>query len=71
MLDTDSPYNTHIYGGLTPTPICNPGMESIMAALNPADSDYYYFYADMESGKLNFFTNYNEFDAYVRTVRNS
>ena len=65
MLDTDSPYNTHIYAGLPPTPICNPGMESINAALNPEQSDYYYFYADIESGRLNFFTNYNDFAKYV------
>lgn len=69
MLDTDSPYNTHIYGGLPPTPICNPGIESMMAALYPAESEYYYFFADIESGKLNFFTNYNDFDAYVQSHR--
>ena len=67
MLAEDSPYNTHIYPGLPPTPICNPGMPSISAALNPAESDYYYFYADYETGKLNFFTNYNEFAAYAQS----
>ncbi len=71
MLATDSPYNTHIYNGLPPTPICNPGMASIEAALYPAESDYYYFYADMESGKLNFFTNYTDFDYYVQTHRDA
>lgn len=71
MLDTDSPYNTHIYGGLPPTPICNPGMASINAALSPADSDFYYFYADIDTGKLNFFTNYYDFDAYVQSHRQS
>ncbi len=70
MLDTDSPYNTHMYTGFPPTPICNPGMASVNAALNPADSDYYYFYADIETGKLNFFTNYDEFDSYVQSHRN-
>ena len=39
----DSPYNTYKYPGLPPTPICNPRIESIEAALNPADTDYYYF----------------------------
>ncbi len=71
MLEEDSPYNTHIYGGLPPTPICNPGMASLTAALNPAESDYYYFYADIETGKLNFFTNYNDFNYYVETHRDS
>ena len=71
MLNTDSPYNTHIYEGLPPTPICNPGLASLEAALAPAESPYYYFYADIESGKLNFFTNYTDFDAYVQSHRTS
>jgi len=42
-LKTDTPFNTRLYTGLPPTPICNPGLESIKAALNPADTDYFYF----------------------------
>ncbi len=42
-LRVKSPYNTYIYTGLPPTPICNPGIESIEAAMNPADTDYKYF----------------------------
>ena len=71
MLADPSPYNTHINYGLPPTPICNPGMASITAALNPADSNYYYFYADMDTGKLNFFTNYNDFAYYASEHPNS
>ena len=71
MLADPSPYNTHINYGLPPTPICNPGMASITAALNPAESNYYYFYADMNTGKLNFFTNYNDFAYYASEHPNS
>ncbi|HSI21138.1 MAG TPA: endolytic transglycosylase MltG [Verrucomicrobiae bacterium] len=39
-----SPYNTYINRGLPPGPICNPGVKSILAAMNPADHDYTYFF---------------------------
>lgn len=40
----DSPYNTYKYAGLPPGPICNPGLDSIMAILNPEKTDYLYFF---------------------------
>ena len=43
-LDTiESPYNTYKNKGLPPGAICSPGQEAIMAAIYPADTDYYYF----------------------------
>jgi len=41
----DSPYNTFRVQGLPPGPISNPGLASILAVLNPADTDYLYFHA--------------------------
>ena len=39
------PYNTYIYSGLPPGPICNPGKDSIRAVLYPAQTDFLYFVA--------------------------
>lgn len=42
-LALDTPYNTYLYKGLTPTPICFPSPASLQAALNPAVGDWLYF----------------------------
>ena len=53
-LKFDSPYNTYLYGGLTPGPISNPSLASIYAVLDPDDSTYYYFIYDKYSEKTRF-----------------
>jgi len=47
-LQIDSPYNTYKYKGLPPGPICNPGLESILAALYPKESEYWYYLSTPE-----------------------
>lgn len=49
-LKIDSPYNTYMYKGLPPGPICNPTLESVEAAYNPADTDYLFFVATGDGG---------------------
>src|SRR3990172_5049016 len=44
-LGVDSPYNTYRYGGLPPGPISAPRMDSILAVIHPADTNYLYFVA--------------------------
>ncbi|OGS20102.1 MAG: hypothetical protein A3J83_04510 [Elusimicrobia bacterium RIFOXYA2_FULL_40_6] len=45
-LGVASPYNTYEHHGLPPGPICNPGMPSIQAALNPAQTDLMFFFSN-------------------------
>lgn len=45
-------YNTYEGAGLPPGPICNPGLDAINAVLYPADTDYYYFCANIDTGEV-------------------
>ena len=62
--EIDSPYNTYLYKGLPPGPIANPGMESIQAAMNPADTDYFY-YALGDDEVHHYFRTYNELQNFI------
>ena len=65
-LDIDTPYNLHIHEGLPPTPIANPGLASIRAALEPAQTGYY-FYALGKDGVHHYFATYREFLDFVNS----
>lgn len=67
-LEFDSPYNTYLYGGLPPSPICNPGKASIEAVLNPEAHDYVYMVADGTGGHT-FATTLREHNANVAKWR--
>jgi len=67
MLETDDPYNTRIKAGLPPTPICNPGLASINAALFPDSTSYFFYALDTATGTHRFFTNETEFNNFVAT----
>lgn len=61
-LQTQSPYNTRLVTGLPPTPIANPGLDSLKAAAAPADVDYLYYVVKPGTCGKHFFTaDYDEF----------
>lgn len=66
-LYVDSPYNIYQNKGLPPGPICNPGIESIKAAINPAEHDYLYYHTDNSKGDgSHIFT--KTYDEHLRTM---
>jgi UPF0755 protein len=46
QMKSDSPYNTYVYKGLPPTPICSPSITSIEAVLNPEETECLYYLHD-------------------------
>lgn len=67
MIAADSPYNSRLYTGLPPTPICCPGLASLNAALNPESTNYYYYALDTASGTHRFFSTAGEHESFVAT----
>lgn len=61
----DSPYNTYLYAGLPPGPICNPGRGSLEAALFPSRESYLYF-VSRNDGSHHFSRTFAEHQAAVR-----
>jgi len=65
--DVLSPYNTYLNKGLPPGPIANPGMVALNSALNPDETNDY-FYVLGNDGLHHFFKTHREFEAYRATL---
>jgi len=70
-LKVDSPYNTYLHAGLPPGPICNPGIASIQAAVNPAAVDYLYYVLTSQEGRHTFTNNYKDFVEAKKKANNN
>ena len=69
-LQIDSPYNTYLYPGLPVGAICNPGLTAIQAALEPSQTNYYYFMLGND-GHTHFFESETSFVAYKTEQANA
>jgi UPF0755 protein len=70
-LKRDTPYNTYVHAGLPPGPVANPGIPSLRAAMDPAQTNYLYFVASGENpqGKSMFATTLEEHNRNVDGYR--
>lgn len=62
----NSRYNTYKFQGLPPGPISNPGLASLQAAMNPEESEYWYYIHD-DSGKIHYAKNIDEHNKNINT----
>ena len=67
----DSPYNVYTHLGLMPGPVDSPSLDAIDASVNQTKSDYLYFVANVEDGKVYFAATKEEHDQNVAEHINS
>ena len=63
-----SPYNSYTTKGLPPTPIANPGLASLDAALDPNDTSYFFFIYDKSAGVHRFSKTLSEHNSWARKL---
>ena len=68
-LRTDSPFNTYLYAGLPPGPICNPGRASIEACIDPTEGSRDLFFVARGEGRHLFADSYSKHLANIRLVK--
>ncbi len=70
-IERKSPYNTRLQAGLPPGPIASPGLSSLEAALNPAQTDFLYYVREpsRKDGKHNFYSSAADFQRGVQALR--
>ncbi len=64
VLNQETPYNCRTHVGLPPTPISAPGRASLEAAINPDETDYFYYVLADASGRHNFAETDEEFEVF-------
>ncbi len=66
----DSPYNTYLYKGLIPGPISNPSRSSLSAALDPAQTGFYFYALDPATNRHHFSNTFEEHQEFLNELAN-
>jgi len=69
MLQVDTPFNTYLHAGLTPTPVCQPGPAALVAAMHPTPGTWRYFVVVSRDGTEAFATTYAEHLANIARAK--
>ncbi len=67
-LKIDHPYNTYLRKGLTPGAVCNPGATAILTAIQPAETNYYYFIS-RANGEMLYASTYPEHQNNIKEIQ--